>query len=156
MRRTKTESTERGATVIEGALVLLVLFTFVFAIWEAGRMFNVQEVTTNAAREGARFAVAPLAGGTDTLPSVDDIKARVQLFLQASAITVSNDAIVVTRNFTLGGCDPATDPECDYYTRVTITVPYSFLTLPLLGDLTFNMTGQSTMRNETTPNDPGA
>jgi len=82
MKRARRESAERGATVLEGALVLLVLFTFVFAIWEAGRMFNVQNVVTNAAREGARMAVLPAYSTTD-------VRNRVCNYVQGGGVPVT-------------------------------------------------------------------
>ena len=44
---------------MEFALVAPLLFLFVMGMFEIGRMVMVQQVLTNAAREGARFAVMP-------------------------------------------------------------------------------------------------
>ena len=57
---------ENGTVIVETAFTVLLLFTFLFAIMEAGRLFNVQETLTDAAREGARFGVTPLTQ-TNTL-----------------------------------------------------------------------------------------
>ncbi len=59
---------QRGATIIEAAFVLPILFMSLLAILEFGRAYNEYQVLTNAAREAARYAVAPLEG-TNTLPS---------------------------------------------------------------------------------------
>jgi Flp pilus assembly protein TadG len=47
----------RGAAAVEFAVVAPLFFLFVFGIIEFGRMVMVQQVLTNASREGARLAV---------------------------------------------------------------------------------------------------
>lgn len=53
----------RGATAVEMAIVLPILFVMVFGIIEFGRAIMVNQVLVNAAREAARRAVVP--GATD-------------------------------------------------------------------------------------------
>ncbi len=136
---------QRGASVIEGALTLLLLFTLIFTIIEAGRMFNVQNVVTNAAREGARYAVAPNTG-TSTLQPDADITSRVNTFLQSSSIesgtTTINNGAGVANPVIINGTE---------FTKVRVSVPYSFLSIPLVGEISFNMSGTALMRNETSP-----
>lgn len=57
-----------AAAVIEFAVVIPVLLMFVLGIIEYGRMLMVAQVTTNASREGARYAVQAdtTATGVDT------------------------------------------------------------------------------------------
>src|SRR5207248_3214821 len=57
---------ESGAELIEFALTLPLLLLLVLGIIEFGFMFQEYEVLTNAAREGARIAVLPTYGATDT------------------------------------------------------------------------------------------
>ena len=126
-------------------MVLLTLFTLLFAIWEAGRFLNVQQVVTNAAREGARYAVAPDTG-TSNLPSDTDITDRVNQFLLSSSI----EGATITINSGAGVTTPTVIDGIEF-TRVEVSVPYSFLSLPLLGNFSATLTGDSTMRNETSP-----
>ena len=49
----------RGAAVVEFAFVAPVFFLLVFGMIEFGRMVMVQQIITNAAREGARVAILP-------------------------------------------------------------------------------------------------
>ena len=53
----------RGAAVVEFAIVAPLFFLLIFGMIEYGRMVMVQQVITNASREGARRAVAKTAGG---------------------------------------------------------------------------------------------
>jgi Flp pilus assembly protein TadG len=48
----------RGATAVETAAVLMVAFMFIFAIFEYGRYLMISDLVNNAAREGARQAIA--------------------------------------------------------------------------------------------------
>ncbi len=46
-----------GAALVEMAFISLILFTFMFAIFEFGRYMMVRQIVENAARSGARQAV---------------------------------------------------------------------------------------------------
>jgi len=64
MRVSQTKRQRGGATTVEFAIVSLVLFMILFAIFEYGRFLFVYHITTNAARDAARFAVVHTGGGT--------------------------------------------------------------------------------------------
>src|SRR5688572_10397899 len=53
-----------GATTVEFAFVAILLFLMLFGIFEYGRFLFVYHLTTNAARDGARFACVRTDGGT--------------------------------------------------------------------------------------------
>ena len=133
---------DRGAAVVEAALILLALFVFLLGIMEAGRFINTEQVLTNAAREGARFAVAPLSG-TNTLPTTAEIEDRVDIFL-ASANLSDGVTVTVDSAFTVDHGDFTTT-----YTRVTVSRPYQVLTIPMFSGLEITMEGEALMRNET-------
>ena len=50
---------ERGQSLIETALTLPLLLLVSVSIFEFGRAYQMTQVLTNAAREGARVAVLP-------------------------------------------------------------------------------------------------
>jgi Flp pilus assembly protein TadG len=54
----------RGATTVEFAVVAVLVFVFLFGIFEYARFLFVHHLTTNAARDAARFAVVRTSGGT--------------------------------------------------------------------------------------------
>jgi hypothetical protein len=58
------KSNRRGAAVVEFAVVAPIFFMLVFGMIEYGRLVQVQQVLTNASREGAR--VASTAGTSQT------------------------------------------------------------------------------------------
>ena len=76
-----------GVAAVEFAVVAPVFFLFVFGMIEFGRAIMVQQMITNASREGARLAVLD---GTTTA----DVEATVQGYLttiQGAQVNVSPD-----------------------------------------------------------------
>jgi Flp pilus assembly protein TadG len=163
MRR---HNTVRGATIAEGAITMMVLFTLLFAVLEFGRAFNIYQVMTNAAREGARYAVAPDQTNSYQLPSASNVAARVCAYLQSANVYPTG---AKTCGLGTGGptCSPAGGgpippgasagvfvqncPKTVYnvstnFTDVDVKVPYRFMFLPF----TVNMTTRAEMRNEAT------
>lgn len=67
---------QRGAALVEFAVILPVLIILLFGVWEMGRIFDAWLVVTNAAREGARYAAA---GDADTK---DDVRDRVKYYVE--------------------------------------------------------------------------
>ena len=147
MKVKSTNGSERGSALLEAAVTMLTLLVIVFAIFEAGRMLNIQQTLTNAAREGARLSVLPAAGTggvpTDTLPSVGTVQARVQSFLSAAGINGATATVNVDQSY------PAGAPAGAVYSRVTVTVPYKIVSISMFKLLQVNLQGQAKMRNET-------
>lgn len=56
-RSARSRSWRRGGSAVEAALVLPVVITFLFGILEYGRYVMTLQVMTNAAREGAHYAL---------------------------------------------------------------------------------------------------
>jgi hypothetical protein len=93
---------ERGAELIEFALVLPLLLLLVLGIVDFGFMFQRMEVVTNAAREGARLAVLP--GYLEP-----DVKARVCEYLTTGGVPLEGSCPAPTNptiNVTMGHSIP--------------------------------------------------
>lgn len=132
-------NSERGTAIVEGTLVLLLFFVLILGIIEAGRFMQVRQTLTDAAREGARLAVAPQPG-TSTLPSVSQVQAEVQLFLNGNNIQGANISVV-----------PVTNAQGDELTEVTASVDYQVISISLFSALEVPLSGTARMRNETSP-----
>jgi Flp pilus assembly protein TadG len=137
---TRTMRNERGAALLETAITLpLVLFISV-AIFEFGRAYQVQQVLTNAAREGARVAVLP--DYTDA-----QVTTIVRTYLTDGGLAAVDPAI--TRDIAV---PPGTA------SRVTINYPFNFMVLnpvarlvapaSTLGSGVLQMQASALMRNE--------
>jgi Flp pilus assembly protein TadG len=124
----------RGTAAVEFALVAPVFFLLVFGMIEYGRMVMVQQVITNASREGARVGV--LDGS-----AASDVSTAVNNYLSAAKISGATTT-----------CNPSTPSSAGYGqpVAVTVSVPFnsvSWLPTPLfLGGKT--LTATSTMRRE--------
>jgi Flp pilus assembly protein TadG len=135
-RRFRNDS---GAAAVEFALVLPLLMVMLFGIFEFGRAWNIYQVITDAAREGARRAVVH-----DGLNKKQQVTNVVQTRLQAAGLTWSGTLIAYTddcadwssafnagNSIGVSGCgwDSAAGTEA----RVAIKAPYPFQFLkPLL------------------------
>jgi len=95
---------ERGAELIEFALVFPMLLLLVLGMVDFGFLFQRYEVLTNAAREGARMAVLP---GYTTA----DVQSRVCNFVQGGGIPIT------------GTCPSPSNPVIPAPSDVTITLP---------------------------------
>ena len=124
----------RGVAATEFAIVAPVFFLLVFGMIEYGRMVMVQQVITNASREGARVGV--LDGSTST-----NVTTAVNNYLTSAKISGATTT-----------CNPSNPSSAGYGQPVTVTVsvPFSsvsWMPTPLfLGGKT--LTATSTMRRE--------
>jgi Flp pilus assembly protein TadG len=75
---------DRGAELIEFAIVFPIFMVVIAAMLDFGFLFQRYEVVTNAAREGARLGVLNNQGYT-----VGDIQQRVRNYMTAGGLTGS-------------------------------------------------------------------
>ena len=104
---------DAGQSLAEFAILLPVLMGVVIGIFEFGRAWNVDQVLTNAAREGGRLAVV------ETTISESEVVAAVEEALTNAALNPSLATI------TVDGMDDG------YGTQATVQVeyPYEFIFL---------------------------
>ena len=118
MRNVKQKNPERGAALVELAIVLPFLLLILMGTTEVGLLFYNQQVLTNASREGAR------SGITHTTES--EIIAVVENYCMDRLITFGTMPVINTVVNGEGG---------SYATDLTVTVSYAytFLVPELLG-----------------------
>ncbi len=125
----------RGVAAVEFAIVAPLFFLIVLGILEFGRMVMVQQVITNAAREGARIAVLDSA-------TAGRVTTRVNDYMSAAGL--DNAIVEITPS------QPAS-AEYDEPVSVRVRIPFSavsVLSKPFLAGST-ELTAQSVMRRET-------
>lgn len=98
-----------GAAVVEFAIVAPVLFLFVFGMIDVGRAVMVQNLLTNAARDGARTAALDGA-------SAAGVEAQVAEYLAATSVTDATVTVSPNPLSTANLGDPVS---------VTVSVPFS-------------------------------
>jgi Flp pilus assembly protein TadG len=96
-------SADRGATVVEFALLLPVLLLIVLGIVDFGRMLNAQETLTQAAREGARLVALGqpnVASRTQAAaPGLSPVGVSIQSACPTGAGPSSNGVVRTTYTF---------------------------------------------------------
>jgi Flp pilus assembly protein TadG len=142
LRHPHRKPAERGVTTVEAAVILLWFFMLVFGVIEAGQFLKTRQALTNAAREGARLAIAPNSG-TDIMPTTAEITTRVDTFLLAAGVTGATVTVNRPVFVNTGNVQTA-------YTQVTVTKLYQVISVPgFFSMLQINLRGQALMRNET-------
>jgi Flp pilus assembly protein TadG len=78
---------DRGAELIEMALILPVLMLIIAGIVDFGFLFQKFNVVTNAAREGARMGILPDGYGDA------DVRSRVRTYLQDAGVDSAGSVV---------------------------------------------------------------
>lgn len=109
MRLFRNRFGDKGAALIEAAMIIPILLLFTFGIWATARAWSINNTLEHAAREGARYGatIDPWNGGS----SPGAVRAIVDADLQAAAITPGTVNTVCIELIADGGssCDsPAT------------------------------------------------
>ena len=153
--RTHRFSDRRGATVVETAFVLLIALTLTLAIYDYGRYFMLSQLVNNAAREGARQAVANT--NTQNTAMIQNTVVQYlanQNFKDSSGNAFSaSDVVVLQVNPATGA---ATSPDPNWYdapfeSAIQVQVNAKFTSLfPRFGFLptTVNLQGTAVMLSE--------
>jgi len=123
---------------VEFAVVAPVFFLLIFGMIEYGRMVMVQQVITNASREGARLAVLDGA-------NFEEINSQVNDYLNSASINAVNAMVTVEP-------DPPTSAGFGEPITVSVSIAFSkvsWLPSPMyLGGKT--LTATTVMRREST------
>lgn len=128
---------DAGQALVEVAIALPILLALLVGIFEFARAYNVQQVITHAAREGARHGVVEASAAAE---------AQTRATLRLADGNISGATVTAT-------CSPCgTGDEL----RVQVTVPYTFVFVgPVLSLFssgadpgTINLSSTATMRIE--------
>jgi Flp pilus assembly protein TadG len=144
-RLLRRRGSERGAELIELALVLPILLLVFASIVDFALMFQRFLVVSNAAREGARIAVLP--GYTQ-----QDVQNRVTQYVREG---IGDDTVTPIAVLAPVSIDPPGPTPAFPAARVTVTMTHNYLVLgPVAGLLggsftpSISLSARSTMRIE--------
>ena len=140
-----TKRNQRGAALVEMALVLPILTVLFTGIVQFGLVLREHQILQNAAREGARLSMMPqynlsMWDGSGTSPDTT-IKNLVVQYLAQENITISTSDVTINQNYSIsvGGLSVKAS-------QVTITYTRS----PIIGGSifgSFTYKGQAVFRN---------
>ena len=102
---------QRGQSLLETALMIVVIFNVVFWVFEVGWLTYTHSVMADAANEGVRYAIVHSGGDSA------GTKAKVLTFAQTSLH--NTNALSVTVNFPDGNATPPS--------QVEVTVSYTYV-----------------------------
>ena len=130
---------QKGATIVEFAIVLFLLLTLIFGITEFGLFIFNRQVITNAAREGARAGiVARPERRTD-----NEIKAEVLDYAEEHLVTFGDDVLTADDIVIPARCLTF---QCDL--EVQVDYEYKFLFLSNMGIGPIDLRPTSVMKME--------
>jgi Flp pilus assembly protein TadG len=144
----------RGATLVETALVLLLIVTLTLAIYDYSRYFMLSQLINNAAREGARQAVANTNTQNTTM-----IQNTVVQYLAKQNFTDAGGDAVLASDVVVQQVNPATGAatsdsnwyDAPFGSGIMVQVNGRFSSIfPTLGFLpkTISVTGTAVMLSE--------
>src|SRR5713101_8278924 len=140
---------DRGVELVEAALVFPLLLALIIGGFWLGRAYNIYESMTRAAREGARFALAPSCATcvpSNAFPSDSEVTTVINGALSAASIdqTKVNPAISITRNQPLNATAPHVNGVIvSFGYPVQLIIPFT-----PLNATTITITTQVQMRQE--------
>jgi Flp pilus assembly protein TadG len=143
----------RGTAAVELAILLPLIVTLLFGIWEVGRLIDVQHLLTNAAREGGRQASTGLLG-------VSSVQTVVVSYLQDAGLPTQN-VVVNVDNLTAPGVSPRNAAQLDRF-QITVSIPFAdvrWIALNRFMTPAGLVTGQATwcsFKDKDYPTPPGA
>lgn len=157
----RIRSNERGASLVEFALVVPLLALFLFGIVQFGLAYDMKQSINSAAREGARMAAIP----DEANVTCSTISGRVSStfnsmqttpidLLRVVVVDATNPAIT-RKTCTAAGCTPASTPAsaspCSGQPGQTVVVTATKkhdITIPFFGVLPVDLVGRGEFRCE--------
>jgi Flp pilus assembly protein TadG len=142
MRPTRTASQERGAMLMELALLLPLLVLIVMLVLEGSRLVRTHQVLNNAAREGARLSVQPENQGSpgDIATEVVTYATQNGVAITAGNVTINQAALIPTSS---GVSMSASVVTVNYSYTVNYLSVFSWLGVPS----TYTLQGAAEFRN---------
>ena len=145
MKILNAESSEKGSSAVEFALVLPLLLTLLFGTIEFGLLMYDKAVLTNACREGARFGI--VKGTPRKTP--EEITTVINQYCASNLITFGEAATTIPDNIYVTFLNGSQNFGDDL--KVVATYQYSFLFMDnVINALTggINLGAQSIMKYE--------
>ncbi len=145
-RKSPTTTRERGAVIVEFAMMLPLLVIIFVAIIDLGLVIHEHQVLQNAVREGAHFSTLPMnqIGPQNPTASVNGIKQRVIDYCERENVTVLLTDITVSQQhpITVGALTVMASEVTVSYTHQLLIAGAPFLPV---GDIV--LFGNSVFRN---------
>jgi Flp pilus assembly protein TadG len=136
-RHPRSSAARRGVAAVEFGFVIPLILFLLLGLWEVGRMLDISQALSNAAREGARQATT----GLNTSSQVQSI---VTSYLSNAGVPTAHANVTVTD--LTSGSDPTQANQGDQI-QVTVSIPFSdvqWVALSLVSGPTTTLNGTAT------------
>src|SRR5216117_2819526 len=124
----RSQHQQRGAALVEMAMVLPVLTLLLLGIVNMGLLIREHQILQNAAREGARFSALQAnrmdeaGSATEQALVLTKLKTRVQRYLAQERITIDLSDVTIDQNYNY-----AVDASTVTASQVTVSYSRSML-----------------------------
>jgi Flp pilus assembly protein TadG len=119
----RSDRRRRGAAAVEAAIILPVIVTVMFGVWEVGRIAQMNQLLSNACREGARTAAGGSINGVGV--TVSQVQQAVRDYMTSAGVpsaAVSGAQIELVNLSSNSWTNPCDAKPLDKY-KVTLTIP---------------------------------
>jgi Flp pilus assembly protein TadG len=138
-------SGQRGATLVELALSLALLFMFVFGVIDFSEGAYAYHFVSDAAREATRYAMVR-GSACLSLPDCNVNSTQVQDYVTTLVPSgINKDLVTVATTWVdpgTGQCKPPNGPGCAVNVKVTYTYKFNFPLISNLASIDMNSTSQ--------------
>jgi Flp pilus assembly protein TadG len=126
-----------AAAAVETAIVLPVLLILICGIWDVGRLVEIEQLVSNAARDGARLAAIGImldpTTGLQTNIYTSNVQAEVLGYLTRNGISTQGVTVQFTDLDNPGVTDPYLANQLDRL-QVTVQLPFQNVRLILVNN----------------------
>jgi len=147
-RNRDTAESESGATLIEMAVTLPILFTFLFCFMELSMAFYSYNMISETAREGTRYAMVHGASCPNTTtPTCEATAAQVDAYvLGLGWANIAGGTMTVCTYYNNNSCNTNPSGSEAVGNPVKVTVTYVFpITMPFVPSKSITMKSSSQM-----------
>jgi Flp pilus assembly protein TadG len=142
---------ERGATMVETSIVMLLALTVIFGIMDFGRALFAYHAVSNGARIGTRYAIVH---GANCIPSgCTASQSTIQTYVRNSTPGLNLSNLTVTATWggtaldTSQSCGTAANENPGCTVTVTVSYPFTFVFSSIGPTLTMSSTSKMVVSN---------
>ena len=151
-RREGTTRGQRGASLVEFALIVPLLSMFLFGIVQFGLAYDLKQSINSAAREGARMAAIPDDATVDYDAIVERVNSSFDSISTGTVDSVTVEIVDAGTNTVVRTVTAAdTESPCKDYPGETVrvtAVKEHEITIPFFGTMNPDLTGTGEFRCE--------
>jgi Flp pilus assembly protein TadG len=153
VQKRRPADSEQGSVILETAMSLMILLTFMFGVMETGLALYAYNFISEAAREGTRYAIVRGSSAGASCASFSSLACHasqtdIKNYVASRGFNgITSDNVTVAYTGYPAGVTCTPSAACDNPTNlVTVTVQYNFvINLPFAPNLTYRMSSASAM-----------